>query len=438
MPTQDMLHVERCALGAALTDPVAADKVCALLVPQDFQEPMHSLVFSAIASLNLTRAPIDALIVAASLGNAVRISDVLELTQTVTSGAHAQHHAGLVLAASKLRTLRSLGVDLAHSAEHSSATPEAVEHVLEQHRIRLDDVLARTPGRRPIKLSDAEPDLLARILSDSPTPTGLKTGFVDVDRALGGLRDGEMIVLAARPGVGKSLFAANVAENLTFSDSGRAVLFLSLEMSGSQLYRRYLFAASEVPSRVALEGDTNSADKEALEVAHASLRRAPWYVHHEAAMSPQRVQALSRAFKNKHGPCLLVLDYLQLMSAEGYNRQEQVSNISGALKSLAVDLDCPVLVLSQLNRQAADQRDRKDGTTHVVLPSLSDLRDSGAIEQDADVVCFLARDTSQQTAHAATFVLAKNRPGRTGKVQILFDVKGPRFRNLEKEWDGSL
>lgn len=438
MPTAELLHVERCTLGAALIDPAAADKVCALLVPQDFQVPLHVAIFTVIASLNASRSPVDAVIVSTALGAQARMSDVIELTQTVTSGAHVTYHAGLILAASKLRTLHSIAVDLAHATEHTNATPENVADILNDLRLRLDEVLARTPGKRPILLADAEPDLLARIIADTPTPTGAKTGFEDIDRGLGGLRNGEMIVLAARPSVGKSLLAANIAENLTISDERLPVLFLSLEMSSAALYRRYLFSASQVPARAALQGDTNDDEKDALREAHTALKRAPWYVHHEAAMNPQRVQALARAFKNKHGSCLVVIDYLQLMVAEGYNRQEQVANISGSIKALAVDLDCPVLVLSQLNRQAADQREKLGGPVRVVLPTLSDLRDSGAIEQDADVVCFLARDVLKQENHPVEFVIAKNRPGRVGHTQLVFDVRGPRFRSKEKEWDGSL
>lgn len=421
---KNLLDAERLTIGSALLDPVAADTICAMLDAQDFAHPWHRNAYALLAAHVQSRTPFDAVTLAAASGGTVATSDLLKCQMAVTTTSHGKYHASLVLAASKLRQMaRVLSEGLTATSE-ASLTRDAPEAILEPLRASLDQIAHRAPGRGPIKLADAEPDLVPRILRNEESPRGLPTGFPDLDRGLGGLRDGELVVMAARPGVGKSLFAANIAEHASTGESAsKPVLFLSLEMSAESLYRRALFSRSGVRADLAWRGMLDGEEKALLQRANSELKFSAWYVHCEAPLTVQRAYAVARAFIAKHGRSLIVVDYLQLMTGPGQSRYEQVTNISAGLKQMAVELQCPVLALAQLNRQAGDPKE---------IPNLSDLRDSGAIEQDADVVMFISRDTNSQDPHVATITVAKNRNGRIGKADLLFDTNGPRFKSIAK------
>lgn len=422
-------QAEAGAIGACFHGPEWADKVCGVVNPEDFVGNGHRVIFAAIQDLNRHRHPIDSVSVHAATGGKIPQSRLLELRDGLTTGAYGRHHASLVAAASRLRALGAAARELAEMVQKASLTPDAPDAILEALEPKLDEVRSRAPGAKPIKLADADPELLPHLRSRSPVPNGHPTGFDKLDTCLGGLRDGELIVLAARPSVGKSLFAANIAENVSFSEAPLPVLFISLEMTAAALYRRYLFGRSQVIPTNAYAGNVDSEDIAVMEDAHSRLYAAPWYVHYEARMTSDRLAAIARAFVNRHGKSLIVVDYLQLMQGKGTSRYEQVTNLSGDMKALAVDLRCPVLVLSQLSRAAADQHQRGADAPVVVAPSLGDLRESGAIEQDADSVVFLWRDITTQGKHPCNIAVAKNRPGRTGKSQIIFNPVGPRFEN---------
>lgn len=427
-----MLPIEEAeagAIGACFHGPEWADRVCSLVVPEDFVGKDHRSIFAAIQDLNRHRQPVDSVSVHASLDGKVPRSKLLEYRDGLTTGAYGPHHASLVVEASRTRQIAAALTEALEMTRKSSLALGSSDALLEALDGKLDPVRDRAPGAKPIKLADAEPDLLPRFRQRAVVPNGILTGFEKLDAALGGLRDGEMIVLAARPSVGKSLFAANIAENIVFAENPLPVLFISLEMSAAALYRRYLFGRSQVRPDHAYAGNLDATDIAYMDDAHTQLSRAPWYVHYEARITPDRLAAVARQFINKHGKSLIVVDYLQLMRGNGNNRYEQVTNLSGDMKALAVDLCCPVLVLSQLSRAAAEQHQRGSETPTVVAPSLSDLRESGAIEQDADAVVFLWRDISLRDKHPCSIAVAKNRPGQTGKAQITFNPVGPRFEN---------
>jgi replicative DNA helicase len=235
-----------------------------------------------------------------------------------------------------------------------------------------------------------------------------------------------MVVLASRPSVGKSLFACNIAENIAIKPNGTPVLVISCEMSASSLYRRALFGRAGVDGDEALRGTTTPEEKDALRRAHGEIRRAEISVLADGNMTAQRVHAAARRFKAHHESCVVIVDYLQLLNSDARGAYERATELSKAMKSIAVDLDVPMLVLSQLSRNAAESRDR-DGNLVVKRPTLADLRDSGAIEQDADVVLFLSRDITQREPHPCDVDIAKNRPGVTGHTQVQFQPRGPRF-----------
>ena len=422
---------ERECLSGAMQDPLVADRLVEILEPSDFLAPRHRRLFTAIAALSLRREGTDvAAVTSIAFSMGLPVIFVLNVAEEVTTSTRATIAARMVLVASQLRQIARIARETAEMADRADLTLDAPSEVLDALRASTDAVQSRVPGKGPRQIATFDPDLLERIESDAQTPRGLATGFDKIDLGVGGLRDGEVIVLGARPSVGKSLLAANIAENVSSAESGaRPVLFFSLEMSGQALYRRCLFGRSGVSQDAALGGYASSEEKALVRAANSEIKRMPIYVHPQSAINAQRMHALARRFVAKHGPCLIVVDYLQLMTGPGLGRTELVTNLSAAMKTMAVDLNVPVLVLAQLNRQAAEVRGAHG--TEIKIPTLSDLRDSGAIEQDADVVLLLARDTMRHEPHPVDVVIAKNRPGRTGKAQILFDTVGPRFRDIE-------
>lgn len=421
----DVLAFERNCIGAMLLDPVMADQVAAILVPSDFIDKFHARVFYVVQQLAFARQPIDALTVKSQLGPDVTFSQLSVFTADITGPGYGKVHARHVLAASKLRAIEEACRFGVEAASRASVSVDAAEKVSDELAERLAAISSRTAGKGPIFIQDAEKDLIPRIIEGDRTPTGWSTGFLDVDDKLGGLRDGEMIVLAARPSVGKSLFAASIGEFVALdSTAPRPVLFFSMEMSGRAIYRRYLFGRSEVDRALAFAGCASDQDKATLERAHFDLKRGTWKIDCGSAMTVQHIASVSRNFQNTYGKPLIIIDYVQLMKGPGTGRTEMITNVSNGIKGIAIDLHCPIIALAQLNRDVEKRND--------TIPKLSDLKDSGAIEQDADVVVFLARNTMQQGPHTMDVVIAKNRDDATGHAQVLFDTKGPRIRNLAR------
>jgi len=423
--TATVVAMERECIGCIMLDPLIADQVAAILTPQDFLDPFHRRLFAVIQALTIQREPCDAMSIRNAMGADVLIGQITDLAAEQVSAIYGLKRAKDLLEVSKLRALEAVAIELKARIDEATLHPNVSAEIIAEHTVAMDLITDRAPGKAPILLADTEKDLLPRVYGDVRTETGWSTGFVDVDDGLGGLRDGEMIVLAARPSVGKSLFAASIGEYLAIdAPEPRPVLFLSMEMSGASLYRRFIFGRSQVSQSNALAGSATESEKQELERAHLHLKASRWYVHAEAAITSQRCGSLCRAFQAKHGKPLIIVDYLQLMRGPGNSRYEIVTNLSNDVKSIAQDLQCPVLVLAQLNRAVDKTVDK--------VPTLSDLRDSGAIEQDADAVIFLSRDTMSQNPHPMTVTIAKNRPGTTGSTQVLFDTKGPRIRNLAR------
>ncbi len=433
MNDQPALEAEAAVLGAALQDPVAADRMVDMLVAGDFLDLRHRIVFSAIAAIVAERGPIDIVTVGAiTVPNGVGRGFLADLCAGVVHGGHVTTHARIVLAASITRELAVAAEDLRVECQSASPVPGSSDALISGFLEKVDAMRQRLPTRAYEQASKAEPDFLPRVLNDQRTPDGLYTGFHDLDHDRGLLRDGEMIVLAARPSVGKSLFAQNVIENQTIRENPIPTLLFSMEMSASAIYRRYLFGRTGVSNVDAYAGNVTNEEKQALRDAHGDLMVAPWYIHDEGVMTPQRIHAMARRFQAKYGKGLIVVDYLGLVSVDRISIYERVTEASRCMKQMATDLQCPVLVLCQLNRRFDQAGPRKMDDDNRAMPTLSDLRDSGAIEQDADVVIFLARDTMNREPHPCDVYVAKNRPGRTGKCQVLFDTNGPRFRNLSK------
>jgi replicative DNA helicase len=389
-----------------------------------------------VTALSSKRLAIDVKAVAA-LAHAMGlpIESVYGIACEVTTPAHTLAAAKHVLAASQLRALTVACSDAAQVTGQSGIDPELVSRMVETLRAQIGDIENRAIGGGPVQVTDAYPDLLKRIDANEPIPQGVPTGFYDLDKYLNGLRDGEMIVLAARPSVGKTLFAMNILENIAEREDSSAVLFFSMEMGADALYQRMMFGRAGVNTREAMRGNASADEKERLHEAHNEMKRMRLKIHAESAITPQRLYSIARRFQAKHGHTVIAIDYLGLMRGEGGSIYEQVTSLSKAIKNIGQDLRAPMLTLCQLSRNAAEERPKPGQAQkppEVRIPVLADLRDSGSIEQDADAVIFLARDILQRDPHRADMLLSKHRAGLTGKAEVLFDTTGPRFRNIAR------
>lgn len=418
-PKEPTIEAERAVLGAILVDPLKSEEfgVFDTLSQLDFLDIPIGSAFAAAQTLSRNRQPIDAIGVKAICPNPdVTMTMLMEAMLEVVSAARARHHAAIVRSASIVR----------QAAKVFARAPEGVEEI-EGAAQELRSILDRVTTHQTVHVANAEPTLLPRILDREVMPIGIQTGYADLDRVVGGLRDSEFIVLAAQTSMGKSLFAANICQRIDVPS-----YFFSLEMSAESLYRRALFATSGVPKRDALTGYTTDQQLLDMRESHATLALGKWWIDDGPRLTPERMHSQLRRFIQQHGPCLAVVDYLQLMAAEGNSRYEIVSNISRELKLISRDLKVPVLALAQLSRNATDRREESK-RDDIKIPALSDLRDSGSIEQDADVVIFLARDKRDPATHV---VVAKNRNDAIGRCLIAFR-DGPRFDAAPVEWDSS-
>ena len=424
------LAAERAIIAAIILDPIHVENVGVFdtLTQLDFSDQRLGSAFAAAQALSRARSPIDTIAIRAACGHPeVTLAFLAETTIETVSASHARHHAKMVRAASMAREALKV------FARGSCCVQEAMdgEVVVSEAIASLQALQDRVSGHATIPVHKAEPDLVDRIAKREPYSVGVQTGFHELDAILGGLRDGEVIVLAAQTSVGKSLLAGNICEHVTNPerDTPVPVLFFSLEMSAEMIYRRHLFARAKVNKRSSLQGHASDEDIMCLRDAHAELAGRHWYVNDSGRTTAHEVYTQVRRFQQEHGHCLVVVDYLQLLNMPGVSKPyERVSAVSRELKIIAKDLKVPVLELAQLSREATDRRD-PDKRTDIKIPNLSDLRDSGSIEQDADAVIFIARDPKETVAH---IVVAKNRNDSLGRCKLQWDPSRPGFANLQR------
>jgi len=417
----------------------------------DFYSPKHQHVFEAMRALEATAKPIDVVTVENELermGKLEAVGGVAylgELALRVPTAENVVAYAEIVADKSQARALMTAA---------SEITDKGYDHELEI-RDYLDDAEAKIfavtqrkdkSGPEPIK------GLIKRVFGslderfNSPDGiTGVPTGFADLDQKTAGLQPTELVILAARPAMGKTSFALSLAQNAAIS-GGWPCLVFSLEMSSTQLAERMLCSEAKVDASALRRGQLQRQDMTNLTYAANTLSKAPILIDDTPALSLREVRARSRRFRSDkslfetgpHGKKktgLIVIDYLQLMrgspQAAKANREQEISEISRGLKSLAKELDCPVLALSQLNRSLEQRTDKR--------PQLSDLRESGAIEQDADVIFFIYRDViynkDTETPDIAEVIIGKNRHGATGTIETRFEGRYTRFENLSKRDD---
>ena len=424
------LEAERAVLGSVLLDREVIGGVSEILQPRDFYRERHADIFRAMLALFERHEPVDYLTLDAELHDAAITAEVVDLIGAVPTPLHAETYAQVVAGCAVKRRLISAGSRIA--ALGFDGGMDASTMVEKAERLLLDVASQRTSAiDKPISdyLVEYVNELIqmeqGAIVSDVAAPTG----FGDLDRLLdGGLKRSDLIVLAARPGMGKSALSMNVAANAALR-YGVSVAVFSLEMSGKQLTARVISAEAVVESARIRANTMHPGEEARLGDALARLGDAPIRIAQTTSLTPSSLRAHVRRMSARQPLDLVVVDYIQLMSAggRGGNRVEEVSEITRQLKTLALDEGVAVLALSQLSR-AVEQRSPK-------IPLLSDLRESGSIEQDADVVMFIYRDDyynrDSERRGLADVIVAKHRNGQLGQVTVGWDHRHTRFVDLD-------
>lgn len=428
---------ETSLLGAILIDSDAIVKIADLIVPSDFYDPKNGLIYEAIKQLYEKHSPIDVLTVADQLrangnletiGGAVLLTD---LTNYVPTAAHVEQYAQLVNQKSLRRRLikasqdiATLGYDETQSLQELIENAESKLFEVSDKHIKQDIVSLETI------LSESF-DRLDELHKDKGKIRGIPTGYKDLDGILAGLQRSDLFILAARPSMGKTALALNLAHNIA-TKAGEAVLLFSLEMSKEQLVDRMLAMESGVDAWALRTGNLTDQDFERIGQAMGTLSEAQIYIDDTPGITVSDLRTKSRREMHQHPLGLIIVDYLQLMSggsrynSDG-NRVQEISEISRGLKGIARELNVPLIALSQLSRSVESRNPQ--------IPQLSDLRESGSIEQDADVVAFIYREDyynkESERQNITDILIKKHRNGPTGGVELFFEKEKQRFRSLD-------
>ena len=430
------LDSEKAVLGSIMLRKEAMHEVEDIVNADSFYAEKHKIIFQAMLDLSLKNEPIDMLSMSSKLSEQKLLEAIggnkylAEIVNVVPSSSNVTHYADIV---QKKYVLRSL-IDAADFVSEL-AFEEGDDHmddILDMAEKKMFSVVSSPKNQKFVSMKDALPeawDRLEKLHEQKGALRGLPTGFKDLDTMLSGLQPSDLIILAARPSMGKTTLALDIAR-MTATMHNKAVCIFSLEMSSQQLVDRMLSAQSHVNAWNLRTGQLSSdGEFSRLRDSLDKLAKAQIYIDDQAGNSITRMKALARRLKAEKGLDLIVVDYLQLMTtSKNYDSMvNQVTEISRSLKSLAKELDVPVLALSQLSR-AVESRGGK--------PRLSDLRDSGSIEQDADVVMFIHRedkgkDESEKT-NIAEILIEKHRNGPTGKIELYFEEKNSSFLTIEK------
>ena len=433
------VEAEQAVLGGLMLDANAWDAVADVVTALDFYRRDHRLIFEAISEVAESRGSCDAVTVSEHLERRGRLDEVGGLAYLGTiardtpSAANVRAYAEIIRERSILRQLVATGGEIAAAATDSRGR-SAAELVDEAER-RVFEIAERGAHGKSgfIAIRDVLPQTIDRLdlLHQSPGEIrGVPTGFTQLDRKTTGLQAGDLVVIAGRPSMGKTTLAVNIAENAAIAKGVPAAIF-SMEMSAEQLTLRLISSLGRVNQTHLRTGNFTEEDWSRIQGAMSQLSGAPLYVDESPALTPTEVRARARRLKRERGLGLIVVDYLQLMQVPGTkeNRATEISEISRSLKALAKELSVPVVALSQLNRAVEQRTDKK--------PVMSDLRESGAIEQDSDLILLIYReevyDPNTTRRGVADIIIAKQRTGPVGEVQLTFLGEYTRFENLVAE-----
>ncbi len=427
---------EQCVLGAVLIDQATIKKIAPRLDVEDFYKLSHKHIYNAMIDIDSQGNDVDYTTLLDALTNKNLESEVggidylIELSNILPTAENVDSYVNIVKDKSLARQVIQMATNI---AEASYSQQVSSDELIEMTEEQVYEVTKKRRSANFRKISSVVTEVvqgIERHKNHKGHVTGLSSGFADFDDATLGLQDGALVILAARPAVGKSAFAINIAYNV--AEKGSNVAFFSLEMSAEQIVTRLLSSVSGINSMKIMSGNINSKEWQQIEFAAAMLGKKNIYFDDQSGTSVADVYAKCRQMAQEDKLDFVVIDYLQLLSGsvkyQG-NRVSEVSEISRKLKNLARDLKVPVLALSQLSRGVENRQDKR--------PNMSDLRESGSIEQDADVVMFMYRDDYYNEESDAPGVveisIAKNRSGATTKFEVLFAKEIGLFRNMRKD-----
>ncbi|MDI3256678.1 MAG: replicative DNA helicase [Kyrpidia sp.] len=429
------LEAEQAVLGAALLDAAAFHAASERLTPEDFYRSAHQKIFRAMMDVAAGGDPVDLVTVTARLQTVGQLDEaggasyLAELAHIVPTTANIEYYVDLVHDKSVLRQLIRAASQIAAKGYE---TADDVAEVLDEAERRIFEITQSRVIRGFTPIRDILEQAFERIeylYAHKGHVTGIPSGFPDLDRMTSGFQKSDLIIVAARPSVGKTAFALNIAQNVGVR-YGVPVAILSLEMSKEQLVQRMLCAEANLDAHKLRTGFLEEQDWPKLTMAVANLSEAPIYIDDTPGITLAEMRSKCRRLKAERGLGLVVVDYLQLMQGRGRadNRQQEISEISRGLKALARELEAPVIALSQLSRSVEQRQDKR--------PMLSDIRESGSIEQDADLVAFLYREDyynpETDRKNVVEVIVAKQRNGPTGKVEMVFLKNFNKFVNLER------
>lgn len=440
------LEVEDAVLGALMLEKDAFAVVCDLLSPEAFYDPRNQKIYTAIVELGTSQRPIDILTVTDQLrsdgtldevGGALRIS---ELTGNVASAAHIEYHAKIV---AQKHIARELIKFCSETMEGAFDDSNDVEDVLQSAEGKLFEISQHNVKKDVAQIGNIVTDAIKQIEIASKRESGLSglpTGFHELDKLTSGWQPSDLIIIAARPAMGKTAFVLSMAKNMSLDYNIPTAVF-SLEMSNIQLANRLICNICEIEGDKIKSGRLSQLEWSQLNTRVNDLFDAKLFVDETPSLSISELRTKAIRLVREHNVKIIIIDYLQLMNAKGMkfgSREQEVSTISRSLKQLAKELNIPIIALSQLNRSVENRTDGK-------RPQLSDLRESGAIEQDADIVCFIHRpeyyNKSGQDAEGndirglAEFIIAKHRNGKVDDVKLRFRGKYARFENWQDNFE---
>lgn len=436
------VDLEEAVLGAMLIDKKGVDEVVDVLSPEAFYKEAHGHIFEAIHFLFNDGQPIDLLTVSAQLKKEKKLESVggdfylAQLSNKVSSSAHIEFHARIILQKFIERSLIKVSNEIIHDAYDETVD---VFDLLDRAESKLYDVAQGNIKNDTVSAESLVLQAKKKIeeISNREGLSGIPSGYEELDKLTSGWQKSDLIILAARPGMGKTALALSMARNIAV-DQQMPVAFFSLEMASVQLITRLISSETGLNSDKLRTGNLDAHEWEQLNVKVKALEQAPLYIDDTSALSIFDLRAKARRLASKHGIQMIFIDYLQLMTAnvgKSGNREQEISTISRNLKALAKELDIPVIALAQLSRAVETRGGSK-------RPLLSDLRESGAIEQDADIVSFIYRpeyygidewddEERSPTQSQAEYIIAKHRNGSTDSIKLKFIGELGRFENLD-------
>jgi replicative DNA helicase len=429
------IEAERAVLGGVLLEQEAATKAVEIVSPEAFYRPAHGRIFQAMASLFMRREPIDVMTLSEELRKTGDLEDIggfaalTDLVDSVPTAANIEYYAKIVLEKYILRQLIKASTGIVEECYKAGEDADTILDEAEQRIFKISESRV-SPGFFHIKdILKERFEEIQRIHDTRKSVTGISSGFIDLDKYTAGFHKSDLVIVAGRPSMGKTSFALNIAQHIGL-DEKKPVAIFSLEMSKELLVQRLLCSEAQVDAQKVRRGFTSAKDIERLTNAAGLLSEAPIFIDDTPAISSLDMRARARRLKSEYDIAMVIVDYLQLMrsSEKAENRQQEISSISRSMKALAKELGIPVIALSQLSR-AVESRggDRR--------PMLSDLRESGAIEQDADLVLFLYRPEfydpgNPEKEGLAELIIGKQRNGPTGNLMLTFEKQYTRFRSM--------